>query len=320
MANSWLMLTTGSDRQHGGNEGYDDDPARYYSWDSTVPNHSRPSEGDFIALWDKKALLGVSAIASITEWKARKVLQRCPVCDRASIKIRRRRAPKYRCHNQKCLHEFEKPQTEEVEVHAYRSEHSSSWCDLGGQIGAADLRSLCTHPKSMLSIRELEWSRLRDRLDSVDWRASFDLIERSVVIANHGFGRRNVRVRKGQAAFRRLMLDRFGEVCAFTGSQPSQVLEAAHLYSYAALGNHQSHGGLMLRRDVHRLFDLGLLSVNPRDNTLDVHPGLRPYTAYADLHGKILSVAVNTGTATWLRLHWDQHRWCSASGRQTCGM
>ncbi|MEV4666127.1 hypothetical protein AB0J85_29825 [Micromonospora echinofusca] len=35
---AWLMLAVGADRQQGSNDGYDDDPDVYYSWDDTVPN------------------------------------------------------------------------------------------------------------------------------------------------------------------------------------------------------------------------------------------------------------------------------------------
>ena len=37
---AWLALTVGEDRQHGGNDGYDDSPSSHYSWDETVPNHA----------------------------------------------------------------------------------------------------------------------------------------------------------------------------------------------------------------------------------------------------------------------------------------
>ena len=72
------------------------------------------------------------------------------------------------------------------------------------------------------------------------------------------------RVRIGQAAFRKQLLDQFGEVCALTGPCPAEVLEAGHLYSYSKLGRHHKHGGLLLRRDVHALFDRGRLAVDPR--------------------------------------------------------
>jgi hypothetical protein len=53
MPDAWLVIAAGDDRQHGGNDGYADEPAHSYSWDDTVANHSALSAGDAIALWDK---------------------------------------------------------------------------------------------------------------------------------------------------------------------------------------------------------------------------------------------------------------------------
>lgn len=49
---AWLLFAAGDDRQHGGNDGYDDQPDSYYSWDSTVPNHAALQAGDVVVLWD----------------------------------------------------------------------------------------------------------------------------------------------------------------------------------------------------------------------------------------------------------------------------
>ena len=58
MTTAWLMIAAGEDRQHGGNQGYDDDPERHYSWDNTVANHRKPRNGHIIVLWDKRNLIG----------------------------------------------------------------------------------------------------------------------------------------------------------------------------------------------------------------------------------------------------------------------
>ena len=66
----------------------------------------------------------------------------------------------------------------------------------------------------------------------------------------------------------------------FHGPAPAEVLEACHLYSYAEIGRHDIEGGLLLRRDLHRLFDQGLLAVTP-DGTIDVGESLKPYDLYS---------------------------------------
>lgn len=59
------------------------------------------------------------------------------------------------------------------------------------------------------------------------------------------------KTRLGQQGFRGEMLRRYGPRCAFTGPQPPEVLEAAHVRSYSASHRHERSNGLLLRRDLH---------------------------------------------------------------------
>ncbi len=71
------------------------------------------------------------------------------------------------------------------------------------------------------------------------------------------------RARLGQGAFRTLVLDAYGRRCALTGESTLPVLEAAHIRPYADHGRHMITNGLLLRSDFHKLFDLGLVTVQP---------------------------------------------------------
>jgi hypothetical protein len=117
-----------------------------------------------------------------------------------------------------------------------------------------------------------------------------------------------VRVRVGQGNFRRRLLHDLGSVCAFTGPAPPPALEACHLYSYSIRGEHHAHGGLLLRRDVHRLFDLGYLAVDPTAVTIDVSSALAAFPMYAGLEGQPLRTAVTPTHREWFRHHWREHR------------
>lgn len=107
---------------------------------------------------------------------------------------------------------------------------------------------------------------------------------------------------------RRHLLERFGENCALTGPTPPAALEAAHLYSYASVGKHHLHGGLLLRRDVHRLFDRGDLAIHPDRLSIDADPSLRTYKNYSPLHGRGLHVEVEPQHRAWIERHWIRHR------------
>ena len=71
------------------------------------------------------------------------------------------------------------------------------------------------------------------------------------------------RSRLGQGAFRVLVTDAYERRCAVTGERTLPVLEAAHIKPYALQGPHQVSNGILLRSDLHRLFDLGYVTITP---------------------------------------------------------
>ena len=152
---AWLALAVGPDRQHGGNDGYDDKEASYYSWDSTVGNHSRVAPEDGIVLWDKRTLLGASVIGSITTGTETKARYSCPLCGKASLKARKTKVPRWKCF--KCGGVFDEPVVVHDRVGTYRSEHARMWTDLTNCLSGAELRALCRDPRSQLSLRQLRW-------------------------------------------------------------------------------------------------------------------------------------------------------------------
>jgi len=72
--------------------------------------------------------------------------------------------------------------------------------------------------------------------------------------------------RLGQGAFRVEVTDAYARRCAITGEKTLPALEAGHIKPYAKNGPHEIRNGLLLRSDLHNLFDLGYLTV-----TLDYH-------------------------------------------------
>lgn len=71
------------------------------------------------------------------------------------------------------------------------------------------------------------------------------------------------RGRLGQGAFRVLVTDAYQRRCAVTGEKTLPVLEAAHIKPYSAQGPHRISNGILLRSDLHKLFDLGYVTVTP---------------------------------------------------------
>jgi predicted RNA-binding Zn-ribbon protein involved in translation (DUF1610 family) len=304
--NAWLLLAVGDDRAFGSNDGYDDEPDSHYRWDSTVPNHARITEGDAVVLWDKKSSIGVSVVENIDISKGSKLVYSCPHCGKAHIKARKTKHPRYRCFA--CNRNFDDPAVETVQVTEYTSSHSGAWIPLEGLLSGSVLRSLCLSPRSQLSLRPLDWAAFNAAVAEAGGPGVLTVVGQAAELAAGGHTRANVRVRRGQPAFRKALFDTYGPVCIFTGKAPAAALEAGHLYSYATVQIHHEHGGFLMRRDLHRLFDMGLVAIHPESLTIDVSETLFTYPLYHGLHGQAVTLPVQKKQLQWLRTHWLEHR------------
>ncbi len=107
-----------------------------------------------------------------------------------------------------------------------------------------------------------------------------------------------VRPRLGQGMFRIAVLDAYGGSCAVTTEHSLPVLEAAHIQPYASGGEHDVANGLVLRADLHRLFDLGYLTIRP-DHRVEVSRRLRDEwengRVYYDLAGREIALPSDVG-------------------------
>ncbi|MBI5403892.1 MAG: HNH endonuclease [Ignavibacteriae bacterium] len=71
-------------------------------------------------------------------------------------------------------------------------------------------------------------------------------------------------VRIGQGAFRVLVTDAYSRRCAISGEKTLPVLEAAHIKPYSTSGNNATYNGMLLRSDLHKLFDSGYITVTDK--------------------------------------------------------
>jgi hypothetical protein len=111
--------------------------------------------------------------------------------------------------------------------------------------------------------------------------------------------------RQGQGKFRDDLLKAYDGTCAVTGSQTRAVLEAAHIKPYRGDGSDRVDNGLLLRSDIHTLFDLGLLLIDPDTYVIRVSKKLND-TEYASFEGKKLRVPQRKADRP-LREHLEDH-------------
>jgi hypothetical protein len=91
--------------------------------------------------------------------------------------------------------------------------------------------------------------------------------------------------RLGQQGFRRKLLTAYAMQCAVTRCRTIWVLEAAHITPYRGIKTNAVSNGLLLRADIHTLFDLALISIEPTRMKICVS-SLLAKSQYADLDGK----------------------------------
>lgn len=93
--------------------------------------------------------------------------------------------------------------------------------------------------------------------------------------------------RRGQAMFRSRLLAAYEGKCAISGCSVEAVLEAAHIVPYRGQHTNETSNGLLLRADLHTLFDLDLLRIEPETRLVVLDATLRG-SSYDEFHGKAL--------------------------------
>lgn len=93
--------------------------------------------------------------------------------------------------------------------------------------------------------------------------------------------------RQGQSQFRTQLLALYGGRCAVSGCAVDAVLEAAHIIPYLGPKTDHPTNGLILRGDIHTLFDLDLVAVDTKTMTALVSAHLDG-TEYEGYRGKAI--------------------------------
>lgn len=270
--------------QYGGKLRYDDDPARIYRYDSTVPNSRWVSSGDLVLLRDRKVLLGAGRVERIESGSGSRKRRRCPVCNIATIKERRVASPKWRCRRG---HTFAEAREDEITVDLYEAHYGSTFLPANDQISAAEIRKVAMGRSDQQSIRELEPGKLEGLLMKsfpeseallTEFIQSISVVADDADVTVDSTGKyqftpsfsddrtrvlRAIKERRGQASFRKKLKKRYEGKCVVSGCDLFDVLEAAHIWPYRGPKDNHPGNGLLLRADLHTLFDLDLLGIHP---------------------------------------------------------
>lgn len=300
---AWLLLSYGEARTYGGNLGYEDDPRRIYRYDSFVPNHKQIGEGDIAVIKDEEGLLGLAKICEIQTGPGEKERQSCPECGSYNIWKRKTLTPRFRCAQG---HLFDDPRSELADCIKYDAYFGDSFVPARGGVEDAELKAACPRWNGQLAMQEISLDGVGEKLVAQFPQLSplvngitYPDAEEAVAINSAGpftpedFDRRptavrEIKIRLGQRAFRDKLISRYGPRCMISGCELLDVVEAAHISPYRGPSDHHVENGLLLRSDLHTLFDLDLLGIHPRDLRIHLHPSVRP-TSYGEFEkGKLI--------------------------------
>ncbi len=122
---------------------------------------------------------------------------------------------------------------------------------------------------------------------------------------------RQVRERPGQAKFRRNLKLSYGYRCCISGCTVPAVLEGAHIDPYQSEDSDHIQNGLLLRADLHTLFDRHLIAIDPQTMRVHVAQSARGAAGYNQWHSQPVRVPdepthhPNQGA---LHRHWQKRR------------
>jgi len=300
----WLLYKTEKPVVDSGSK-YDDELETQYQWDSTVPNYDKITKGDWIAIWDGKQLLGVSLVEKIITAKEKKKRNKCPLCKSTDIRLRKILSPPYKCGQ--CKRGFDEPIPEEIDITSYKAQYEPGWKDLSDlEIKRETLKTMWVGKEgNQHSLRKFKPGMLEKLLKDKGLENHLNLIDQAQEAIIGGFIYHYAKQRRGQSAFRKGLLEKYGVKCAISGSAPKKTIHACHLYSYSKLGTHDEGAGLLLRSDLHALFDEGLLNIDPNKEIIVLDKKLEQYPEYWRFNGKSLTIPLTNKEKKWLKIRWD---------------
>jgi putative restriction endonuclease len=284
--NLWVLKSVeDADRALQTVDNYDDKINSVYNYDSKVANFKQIKSGDNIILIDKEKILGFARIEEINEKNGKKIIRKCPECGSSTVYQRKNIIPAFRCNKG---HAFAKPDEKEVKVKRFSAHYKNTFRDLNAadvllnelrpfyikgynqnmSMQLLDTEALTIFPEAKLLLGPNNRPPAEDEgiaEQSVDGGyEKNEKDERPIVF-------RQIKERRGQQKFRSDLFEQYGAVCMITGSRIMDILEAAHINPYRGINDNHVSNGLILRADIHTLFDLNMIGIDPKTLTIHFH-------------------------------------------------
>lgn len=319
---AWLLLSLDKDRQYAGNNGYADDLESVYQYDSFVPNHRQMAEGDFLIICNREIVLGTATLMRLESAEGTKDHLKCPQCGQMVSKERKVKRPRYRC---QAKHEFDEPIRIQTPCTHYSARFGETFRRVAASapIPVAEVRLACPRYNEQLAMQEVDRTLLVGAAAALVSEVVLDAAVGQRVLPEAaedpgdtaGYAptsrderervEREINARRGQEEFRKRLLKRFNDTCVITGCRLSVVLEAAHIVPYRGDKDHHPTNGLLLRADIHKLFDKDFLGIEPETLKVHLHRDVKSM-GYEAWDGVVLACDARLLSKEALQARWKQ--------------
>jgi putative restriction endonuclease len=146
------------------------------------------------------------------------------------------------------------------------------------------------------------WEAIAERIEKFAPAGLESGTASSAAIESKGYGKPQIVLpRLGQGLFRVLLTDAYGRQCSISGERTLPVLEAAHLKPYALVQRHEISNGLLMRSDLHRLFDEGYMTIDPGERRIVVSKRIREEFENGKDYYKLEGQPVREPNQLWAR-------------------
>lgn len=146
------------------------------------------------------------------------------------------------------------------------------------------------------------WDAVCERLRQIPSSRLEQETATNAAITSGGLGKPQITYpRLGQGLFRILVTDAYSRRCSITGERTLPVLEAAHIKPYTLVMRHEVSNGLLLRADLHKLFDDGYLSIDPKERRVMVSKRIREEFENGRDYYKLEGVPLREPSEPWAK-------------------
>lgn len=297
-------------------DNYDEDINEEYNYDSSVQNYKNIKVGDYAIILNKKNIFGFAKIGEINSSNGVKTRFYCPICKNSTLIKRTTLIPKFKCNNG---HTFEVPFEKTVTVTKFNARF-----DFFIKINEQAYTTSILRPYYSNNYnKNMSMQVLDHKVIQIFSKTHTDLINQSIqntlqfqeiddvesIYKSNGMDEREVilrsiKLRRGQKEFRDKLIKRFKNTCIITRCKISEILEAAHINPYRGHNDNHLSNGILIRADIHTLFDLNLIGIEPNSLTIQISEKLKD-SEYKTLENKQLKIKQSKLSSEALIKRWE---------------